>query len=859
MNRAHALFLLAALSSISHLPAAEYWLKAHSNNEADKKVFTTASYWIDAEGNAATALASGDIFHIENGYTARVGTSQTLFGPLHLGAEDATSSGKLNFRNLNLTVTDLLWHNGSIELGYSEVSQYLYGGRCILDCPSATHKIETTTADFIFPAKFVCSDADMTVTLSASKNNANLVLSGDNAGYLGSFSFSKANLSGVSLILAHENALGDPETARADALSTASANAILAVSSAVTPNAARGIKINNSGFTIRAAQYTKTGNGTQTYSKTTRSWTCDCTSYTLPMPISGSYGFTKDGAGEVTISGVYTAGAITVKEGTLSIAATADFPKGHPITVQSGATLIVHQSPKNFSITAEDGATVEQVVDPLVVEYSYDEETKTHTVATLTRPSSFEIEAGTVQPISLSSAIALPLHDGLTVEALRVAAGAADLSADDFEDATEKTYGLPKTTVSVTKDGDGVQHVWLTARPVVKSDGAFGSTSLTLKSNFYHWSDGLEVHSGADYLLVDSVVKIGNDVFDGDSLTIAKEADHLYSRDSTSRLSEATTIHPGVTIIQGTANKGVSSIPGAFVVYGNIHLAGGFNDDFFIFSAKYKGGWHRLSASLSGEGALKVTSGKTEASGLTGDVGNPQLYGDNSAWKGKMWIAGSSNGAADTTEEKGMPMTFNSPKALGGSPDEFRENAITLSNYSRLNPTGTMTLDTANRGIKGSGPFSFDVPEDATLTVKMPILFLNACSGLYKHGAGALELGGEARYESGKSGVAFYVREGAVAALNDAAVAGMSATFSDGTEIVLRDDAELATGFAGFAVAEGGTVTVRPAAGFAIPAGRKYKCAISTEITQNTTFTGGGGTQSPPRRQGDARRGDRRG
>ena len=73
------------------------------------------------------------------------------------------------------------------------------------------------------------------------------------------------------------------------------------------------------------------------------------------------------------------------------------------------------------------------------------------------------------QPIALSEAVALPQHDALNLEVLTIAAGAADVTADDFTDVSPKTYGLPKTTVTVEKDAGGVQHVYLSARITTRS------------------------------------------------------------------------------------------------------------------------------------------------------------------------------------------------------------------------------------------------------------------------------------------------------------------------------------------------------------------------------------------------------
>lgn len=420
--------------------------------------------------------------------------------------------------------------------------------------------------------------------------------------------------------------------------------------------------------------------------------------------------------------------------------------------------------------------------------------------------STFAVPAGYVQPLALSSAITLPFHETLRLEVLIVAAGAADLSADNFADNTEKTYGLPNTTIAVEKDGDGVQHVFIVAKPVVKSVGNF-SNDYNLNGAASLWSDGRAVHAGSDYLIVHSVGNMGNADFGGDSLTVC--SDHVYTRTTSSKITKATIYAP--TLIQQQYDTR------DITVSGDIRIAGSFDDAAYVtFNEKYNNGhYHCLSAKLTGEGPLKVTGDKT------GGFIYAKLRGDNSAYRGRIYVTNDGS----PSEYTGTQLEFNSANALGGAIDEFRYNALTLDKFSLLCPTTTMTLETANRGIYGSGSFGFKVPDGVTLTVKEPI---RAAGPLYKHGSGALSLGGEISFGAAGTGAGgtLYVREGAVTALDDAAVAGLDVVFSNATRIVLSPDATLVNGFCGTVTVlddaetgEPGMVAVALADGFAPPDG----------------------------------------
>ena len=182
---------------------------------------------------------------------------------------------------------------------------------------------------------------------------------------------------------------------------------------------------------------------------------------------------------------------------------------------QSGGVVLTYEVDEGD--TAVGASPVAYVLNP--IEVQFDAATTNATPVALA--SSFGVPEGYVQQLALSEAIELPFHETNRLEVLTVAAGAVDLSAEDFEDATEKTYGLPRTWIEVEKGGDGVQHVFIVVKPVVRSVANF-STDYNLNGAASLWSDGKAVHSGADYLIVHAVAKMGTANFGGDSLTVVE-------------------------------------------------------------------------------------------------------------------------------------------------------------------------------------------------------------------------------------------------------------------------------------------------------------------------------------------------
>ena len=781
-----------ALAAVCGMVQAEtYYLKQNANTITPFTSANLGNYWTNSVGAAPVygqVSASEDVFWVDRGWGIGV-YNETVFPgkTLHLGSADGSQTGTLHLRNVKFTANDVRWHAGRIYQNYGGVTTPVYGN-FHLDCPSENHRIEPSAgANGIildFACSFICSDTTMALTIISSSTMGadNLVIfRGDSSAYDGKIS---CQITPAPFVIGSANALGNPSVSRADALSIDLAKAVITVQKGVTPNAVRGIAIKKSGVKFRAAKI-DTHNNAGTAVRTTT----DCSDYELPMPISGAYGFTKDGEGTVTLSGAYTAGAIVVEEGTLRIAATATLPAAHPVTVKSGATLRLCQAPENFALTVEAGANV-------VLEAAYNATAKVTTPVALT--AGYAVPAGG-QPIALSEAVALPQHDALNLEVLTIAAGAADVTADDFTDVSPKTYGLPKTTVTVEKDAGGVQHVYLSARPVVKSIKIF-YTPEGSGYNYYKingapelWSDNRAAHEGADYLLVHQVNSLSNVEFDGDSLTISIPAGStttLHVRETVALLRA--TLYPP-TIIR--PNYGGRS----FDVYGDWTIAGAFDDaaPYATFCARYvEGRYLSFRGALHGEGPLKVTAESVGKMSLKNGVNQTRLYGDNSDYTGRLYVT---HEGSPTNEYVGTQFGFNSAAALGGTPGTFRANAITIDKYSMMCPSTNITFDTANRGISGTGPYGFNVPTGVTFAVKVPIYQNNT---MYKTGAGTLALGGAMTFGTNNL---CRVREGGLTALSDAAVAELDCTFADGTSIVLSPDSTAASGFR--------NVTVEDAAG----------------------------------------------
>ena len=797
--------ILAFACAISPAVAVEYWFSGTHPAKNTSLFAANNGCWTNEYGTTAGTLdPNSDVLHLEG--AVNLSADSDFDGTFHAGAVDGSGTAPyINLKNYTLDLSKLKWHNATIRINNSR-SLGILTGVATLDNPTKTHTLGGIGSNFggiILGADLACADSEMQITINTHSGDAYYIgLTGDNAGYQGNF---KQSTSLTPLFVGHANALGSPSDSRSDALLIDAANAVFSVVKGVTPNATRGIDINKDGFRICATNYTGFADRASDYR--------DCTEFELPMPITGEYGFTKSGPGTVTLSGNYTAGDIAVESGTLVITSSADFPAGQKISVASGAALYVHQALSGFDITQAEGATVEYVLDTF--EVTYDD--STHTATAIARGSSFSIPEGVKQPIALSSAISLPLHDGLQLEVLTVASGAAPLSADDFADETHKTFGLPKTSFEVATDGAGVQHVYLNVRPVVVSVDVF-TLSETLNGKAALWSNTAEAQTGFDYLITNQVNNIGNEDFAGDSLTICNNDDRFYVRDVSDKITKATLCAP-MRIQQGRGSRNMT-------LAGDIRIDGDFGDTSYITLKNiYDDVYLALSATLSGEGPLKVTGSKT-ADYRTGNTIDLRLLGDNSAYKGRIYVT---NDGTSPDEYTSTQFSFDSAAALGGALDTFKYDSLTLDNYSVLRPAASIDFSTENRGIYGSGPFGFDVTNGITFKVGVPVKMDDI---MFKHGEGDLILGGEISF-GGSSSKKCYVREGGIGALDDAAVAGLNVVFSNGTKIVISPEASLVNGFTGvsFETADATVSVCVTDASSALAGVEKFTAVIATVPT----------------------------
>ena len=776
--------------------ATDYELQASVGLTSEAFTAAACNNWKDiATGNLATgAITSSDDCYIVGGKYITTGSKTPSFPghALHIGSEDASANGFLLLGG-NFSCSDLRWHNGSIY-NRSGGSNPQITGNITLDHADKTHKLYFTTATpgstghwaNRIPAKLVCEDTDVVLDVLLNDNattdcystsgnkpslDAQIALSGNNTGFKGKIKVSKFG----HLALAHANAAGDPGTTRADAIELA-ANSRLTVANSITPNAARGITITGADAQIHARTY---GVG----------WT-DCNTFTLPMPITGTYGLTKMGDGTVTLSGAYTAGDLVVSNGTLILDAAGSFPRGLKVTIHDGATLVQNEFIPAIDVDCKEGGTYTKGYSFVV---PYNPETGVSTPFDFT--DGIPDEDG-VLPISLSAAIALPIHSTNRIDLAQLPSDTTATAAD-FEDRTPKTYGLPNSWLEIESRG-GSKFLVLVAKPVVVSVKTFANTTGGLGGSGDRWSDGEVARAGFDYL-VTNVVDGLTSQFNGDAVTITKNSNSAIAlRNQISYIGKAT-LYPGNIIYPNN---------GAFTSFrfssgDSIYLPDDGTERETVFETRWASGAKcqmrvNLNIPLSGDGKVLIR-GKNQ------NARNFGLSGNNSGFTGTIRFSSYENYSASDYAR----IHISAPEALGGSPASFVYNAIQLLYYSHLVVGTSFTLETANRGIYVTTG-GFDVTNGATLTVKQPV---RVNGELYKDGKGTLALGGAVSF--GVNGTttgaqnAFFVREGAVKALSDAAVAGFATTFSDGTRIVVAANPAVTNGFTGTVAFESGaTVTV---------------------------------------------------
>ena len=802
----NAMTLAVGLVSFVIFPssAADYYLK--TSVPKDTAAFTTdaPTYWTDmvTKQPPTGAITSEDNCYVYENRSVQISSPVTTNFPgnaFHLGNADATSQGTIVLR-ASFTCSDLRWHRGIFVNNIGGSAYFVRGGTVTLDGDNQDHIVNFTTAtpsstaagwSVTMASKLVCASADVVVdvllrdnaksdcysTTSGDPVDAQIALTGNNNGFKGKIRVSKFG----HLALGHANAAGDPATVRADAIELA-ANSRLAVQTGITPNAARGISITGAGAQIHARTYSKAG-------------VADCTSFTLPMPITGSYGFTKMGDGTVTLSGAYTAGDIVVTNGTLVLDKTASFPRGQKVTIHDGATLVQKVYIPAIDIDCKAGGTYTK-------EYSFDVPYNASTGVSTPLDLTDGLEETPLR-IALSEPIALPFYTTNRIDLAQVPSTA---TVDDFIDATPRKYGLPNASFEI-EDRAGVKTLVLVATPVVVSVCAFPFKDpfLGLVLAVTNWSNSAVAAPGYDYLVTNKVdgmcsVVNGNTLtFKGDSVTFGTGSSPNL-RTVVSEVGNAI-VYPNITF---RPNNGAF---GAFTFSETSSMR--IVDDGSANCVNFETAWAnsaqremcvKLNLPLSGNGRVMLRSDNSLAR-------NIEISGDNSSFTGQLRVTTVSS--SSPTADNHTLCHVADAASLGGPLDAFMPDALYINQYAQIIPQKSFTFNAANRGVfvENGG---FCVSNGVMLTIQQP---LRVNGTLYKDGAGTLALGGAVSFGANGTTVgsknAFRVREGAVKALADEAVAGFAATFSDGTKIMLDPAVALANGFTGTVAIEGGaTVTV---------------------------------------------------
>lgn len=586
-------------------------------------------------------------------------------------------------------------------------------------------------------------------------------------------------------------AFGDPTATKADAV-TLNEGAYLSLGANVEQYATRGVTI--------AAD--KKG-GVEAADNTT--W-----ALTAPVTCESGATFAKVGEGTVTLDGDCTGvSAIEVTEGTLVLGAFGSFANGLAVTVKPGATLVQNKHVGNIAVTCEEGGTYTQDIQ-YVVPYSDATGASTPLDFTAAMPE---------LPLSIrlteSVEIASFANNGWTAKRIDVARLPSDTTAtaEDFNDGTLKTYGLPKTSFEI-EARDGYKALVLVAKPVVWNIeprvgvGDFiDGVNYGLNGTNGQWSLPGSAQQGYDYLATNYVQGTGKYTtdappFHGDSLTIVGQNMALTSGNVD--IGNAF-FYGNVETYYNAGNLGGTNSrkPWTGITRGTATIAEGATLTIQTRQPKDASTdirTNHLDVAVFGEGNLKLTSGKLKNNDPYYFIpGGAPVYlgGDNSGFSGKMIVTCY---GSDPSESDGTTLHLGQASSFGGTMPAATADGLLLEKYGFLYPEQTMTLNAANRGIKiVSG--GFDVPEGVALTVSVPLAINGAA---VKKGAGELALGGATTFASGS----FTVKEGAVRALSDDAVAGDFA-FADGTTIVQDPEATLVNGFTGaFSVVGEGTPKV---------------------------------------------------
>ena len=293
------------------------------------------------------------------------------------------------------------------------------------------------------------------------------------------------------------------------------------------------------------------------------------------------------------------------------------------------------------------------------------------------------------------------------------------------------------------------------------------------------WSDGKWPESGKDYVLRTNFIadrNVNPYVFPGDSLMAVACNFGMYA--TMNDLTFDNLIFLGRTIIR--------PMEGGFscIVRGKLKL-----ETFGTYShpaqvALYNNQDFNIASDISGSNKLCAYALRLGDGFLESPCGTVRLSGDNTAWTGKLLVAGT-NDVYDTTKGHcelnaltNLTLRVTDSKNLGGTLPEFTYDALTVSNQCRLAIDGTTVFAETTRGWYFPRTAYLYVDGGKTATC---LNTLTIGGELVKEGAGTLCIGAKPTVEG--SAASITVQAGVLAAAIPDAFEGISVNLCDGASI----------------------------------------------------------------------------
>ena len=488
--------------------------------------------------------------------------------------------------------------------------------------------------------------------------------------------------------------------------------------------------------------------------------------WTLKAPMYGSVGTLKKvGAGTVTLAGSMQMTNIVVESGTLAVSNGASFMLGTRISVALGASL-VNQTGGDIP-----NVTVAYVSPQSTLTVPFD--------GTATTPFDFTAVsasdvAGWTKPVKVALSQAIPIPFSETNRfVLATFSESAGVTAEDFEDVTERVYDLPTSWLE-TDTKDGITTLYLVARPAIRLAGDTDPKMMRAEN----WSDGVLPRPGRDYYSgygsyanrTGSGSSIPSYSFEGESFSFARADQYLgnYAQDFF-----ATEVRffkgNGFWVSHGNSGNRTRVLRGRCKVYPEAtdaspaHLTFGSPTTYADFQME-----------LTGNGTFRFTTQTTNVVGK--GICPIHVTGMSTNFAGRLEVTTSSAQAF-------MDMYVTNGAAFGAALPAYSADAV------RINPPSTevdhavsitamadTTIDAANRGWHVTSG-TLGASNDVTFVFAPPTLTLT--TKLSKTGGGTLALG----CATVGTGSDFAVEEGYVKSLSAGCCTNLDLTVSSGAGI----------------------------------------------------------------------------